>query len=126
MKKTKIIYWILTGLFGAFMLFSAVPDILVTKEAITFMTDHMGYPTYIIGFIGVAKLLGVITIVVPRFPRLKEWAYAGLSIDLLGAAYSQISLGDPLWGVFFTLGVWGVGMASYFLYHKIQRGNATA
>jgi len=90
MKKNKALYWIITGLFSAFMLFSAVPDILVVPEAVTFMS-HMGFPRYFIPFIGVAKLLGVIAILVPGFPQIKEWAYAGLMFDLIGATYSQIA-----------------------------------
>jgi len=90
MKKNKALYWIITGLFSAFMLFSAVPDILVVPEAVTFMS-HLGFPRYFIPFIGVAKLLGVIAILVPGFPQIKEWAYAGLMFDLIGATYSQIA-----------------------------------
>ena len=96
MKKTKIFYWVITVLFSAFMLFSAVPDILVVPDAVKFMTD-LGYPVYIIPFLGVAKLLGIIAILIPGFPQIKEWAYAGLFFDLLGATYSGIAKGgfDP-------------------------------
>jgi len=90
MKKTKAIYWIITGLFSAFMLFSAVPDILSTPDAITFM-NHLGYPNYFVPFIGVAKLLGIIAILIPGFRGVKEWAYAGLAFDLIGATYSVIA-----------------------------------
>jgi hypothetical protein len=90
MKKTNIIYWVITGIFGAFMMFSAIPDILVAPEAVTFITN-LGYPKYLIPFLGVAKALGVIAILTPGFPRLKEWAYAGLFYDLLGATYSGIA-----------------------------------
>jgi hypothetical protein len=92
MKKTKIFYWIITGLFSAFMLFSAVPDILVVPDAVTLMTS-LGYPVYIIPFLGVAKLLGVIAILIPGFPKIKEWAYAGLFFDLIGATYSGLAKG---------------------------------
>jgi uncharacterized membrane protein YphA (DoxX/SURF4 family) len=93
MKKTKIYYWIITGLFSAFMLFSAIPDILVLPEAVKFITD-LGYPAYIIPFLGIAKLLGVIAILIPGFPKIKEWAYAGLFFDLIGATYSAIAKGS--------------------------------
>jgi len=95
MKKTKTIYWIVTGLFCAFMLFSAIPDIMVTPEAVTFITS-LGYPKYFIPFIGVAKLLGVIAILVPGFPNVKEWAYAGFGITFISATIAHISSGDPL------------------------------
>jgi hypothetical protein len=66
------------------------PRIMIVPEAATFMT-HLGYPHYFIPFIGVAELLDVIAILVPGSPRLKEWAYAGLAFDLIGATYSQLS-----------------------------------
>jgi|SRR5579859_30807 len=90
MKKTNIIFWIITGLFAAFILFSSIPDILLTPEAKTFM-GHLGYPDYFTVFIGVMKVLGIIAILVPGFPRVKEWAYAGLFFDLIGATYSLIA-----------------------------------
>jgi uncharacterized membrane protein YphA (DoxX/SURF4 family) len=90
----KIVYWIVTGLMAAFMLMASIPDVLQIPEAVA-VFKHLGYPTYLLPFIGIAKILGVITILVPGFPRLKEWAYAGLVFDLIGALYSHISVGDP-------------------------------
>lgn len=92
MKKTNIYFWVITGLFSAFMLFSAIPDILVSSDAVKFITG-LGYPKYIIPFLGVAKLLGVIAILIPGFPTIKEWAYAGLFFDLAGATYSALAVG---------------------------------
>jgi len=90
MKKTKVLYWIITGLFSAFMLLSSVPDIVSSPDAIKIM-NHLGYPNYFIPFIGVAKLLGIIAILIPGFAGIKEWAYAGLAFDLIGATYSAIA-----------------------------------
>lgn len=95
MKKTKIIYWIFTGLLAALMLLGAIPDIMSTPEAVAIVTTHLGYPLYFIPFIGVAKLLGAVAILIPGFPRIKEWAYAGFVYDLTGAVYSAIAVGDP-------------------------------
>jgi len=117
MKKTKTIYWIFTGLFATFMLLTAIPDILVIPDAVTFM-NHLGYPKYFIPFIGVAKLLGVVAILVPGFPRITEWAYAGLFFDLIGAAYSQVGNGDPVAPVTFMLLPILLGVLSYIYYHK--------
>ena len=72
------------------MLFTAVPDILSSPDAVK-LINHLGYPNYFIPFIGVAKLLGIIAILIPGFPRIKEWAYAGLAFDLIGATYSAIA-----------------------------------
>jgi len=90
MKKYKINFWIVTGLFSAFMLFSAIPNILKTPESMYFMND-LGCPDYFVVFIGVAKLLGVIAILIPEYSRIKEWAYAGLFFDLSGAVFSLIA-----------------------------------
>lgn len=91
MKKDKIVFWTITGLFAAFIALGAIPDILMIDEA-KMVAGHLGYPMYLLPFLGVAKLLGTITILVPKFKTLKEWAYAGLSIDLIGAVYSIVQV----------------------------------
>jgi uncharacterized membrane protein YphA (DoxX/SURF4 family) len=116
MKKTKIIYWIITILFAGFMLFTAIPDIIVIPDAVKFMTD-LGYPMYFIPFIGVAKVLGAIAILIPGFPRIKEWAYAGLIFDLIGAMYSIAAMNGI--GASLPLLIFiAVAFASYYFYHK--------
>jgi DoxX-like protein len=121
MKKTKIIYWIFTGLLAALMLLGSIPDIMSAPDAIAIVTTHLGYPAYFIPFIGVAKLLGVVAILVPGFPRLKEWAYAGFVYDLTGAIYSAIAVGDPAskWLPIF-IGIILIAF-SYIYYHKKQK-----
>jgi len=118
MKKVNILYWVFTGLFAAGMLFSAIPNILVTKDSVDFMTGFLKYPEYIIPFLGVAKLLGVITILIPGFPRLKEWAYAGLLFDLVGAVFSILAVGSPIAGMW-PMALYFIFFAgSYVYYHK--------
>jgi DoxX-like family len=117
MLKTKTLHWIFTGLFAAMMLFSAVPDIILTPEAIKFIT-HLGYPVYFIVFIGIAKALGAIAIVIPGYPRIKEWAYAGLFYDLIAAVYSGIATDGLMIQMTFMLLPFGLGIGSYMLYHK--------
>jgi hypothetical protein len=120
MKKTKTLYWIFTGLFAAMMFFTAIPDILVSPDAVVFMT-HLGYPNYFTPFIGVAKALGVIAILIPGFPRIKEWAYAGLFFDLIGATYSQIATDGFMVPMLFMLIPFALGISSYYFYHKKLR-----
>ena len=123
MKKTKIIYWIITGLFAAFMLFTAIPDIILVPDAIKFMTD-LGYPLYFIPFIGVAKVLGSIAIVIPGFPKIKEWAYAGLIFDLIGAMYSIAATSGIAASAPLLLFI-AFAFASYYFYHKkLKESNA--
>jgi len=117
MKKTKTLFWIITGLFSAFMLFGAIPEILNTKDSVTLM-NHLGYPSYLAPFLGVAKILGIIGILIPGFPRIKEWAYAGFSFDLIGATYSGIGAdGLHLQELFMLIPI-AILVASYILYHK--------
>jgi hypothetical protein len=117
MKNHKRLYWIVTSLMGAFMLMASIPDILRIPQAVEVFT-HLGYPTYLLPFIGVAKTLGIIAVLVPGFRLLKEWAYAGLVFDLIGALYSHLSVGDPpsAWG-FPLVGLILVG-GSYWLYRR--------
>jgi uncharacterized membrane protein YphA (DoxX/SURF4 family) len=117
MKHPKRLYWIVTSLMAAFMLTASIPDILRIPQAVEVFT-HLGYPTYLLPFIGVAKMLGVIAVLAPGFRRLKEWAYAGLVFDLIGALYSHLAVGDPpsAWG-FPSVGLILVA-GSYLLYRR--------
>lgn len=117
MKKINILFWTFTGLFGALMIFSAIPDITLSPEAKAFMTT-LGYPDYFTRFIGVAKVLGVIALLLPISPRLKEWAYAGLAFDLIGAVYSMLCAMPFNIGISFMLLPIGFGTLSYIYFHK--------
>ena len=117
MKKNNIIYWVVTGFFAAFMLFSSVPNLMSSAESLQFL-GHLGYPAYIVPFLGAAKILGAAAILIPGFRRIKEWAYAGLFFDLVGAFYSLISVEGPQPQVLFMLIFIGLLFASYFLWHK--------
>ena len=117
MKTTNRLYWVFTGLFGGFMLFTAIPDILMTPDTVEYI-NILGYPTYLIPFLGVAKTLGVIAILIPGYPRLKEWAYAGLFYDLLGATYSSIALDGLQVQQLFMVLPFTLFTLSYTYYHK--------
>jgi hypothetical protein len=120
MKKTKIAYWIFTILFSLMMLFSAIPDVLSADVAVKSMHDDLGYPLYIIPFVGIAKVLGVVAILVKGYPKIKEWAYAGLFFDLVGATYSIIAIGTPLSSTVVMLLPLALGVLSYVFYSKTQ------
>src|SRR5437764_6004956 len=119
MKKIKIVNYVFTGLFAALMLLSAIPDIFSAADAVKGMHDGLGYPLYFVPFIGVLKALGVFAIVVPDFTKIKEWAYAGLCFDLIGATYSIIASGAPANAVFMILPL-ALALLSYVFYHKYQ------
>src|SRR5262249_51141650 len=108
-------YWIVTGLMVAFMMLGSVPDVLQLQQAVSFIR-HLGYPSYLLPFLGTAKIVGITAVLVPIPRTIKEWAYAGLVIDLTGALYSHLSVGDSVsaWA-FPVIGLVLVG-GSYLLY----------
>jgi len=120
MKKLKIFYWIFTGLLAAGIGVGAIFDAINDPEAVAYITQ-LGYPAYIAPFLGVAKILGVIAILVPGFNRLKEWAYAGIVFDLLGATYSSAAMGYPAMQWSFMFVFIGIVFASYIFHHKILK-----
>ena len=124
MKKTKILYWVFTSLFAFFMLGSAIPDILSSPVAVEGFRQ-MNMPAYLLPFLGIAKTLGVIAILIPGFPRIKEWAYAGLIFDLIGATYSIISSNQPGNPWLFMVLPLLFAFASYYFYHRRLRGVQT-
>lgn len=118
MKRLNLIYWIVTGLFAAFMIFSSVSNVTSSPDAVAFLSDHLGYPAYIIPFLGMAKILGSIAILIPSFRRIKEWAYAGLFFDLSGAFFSILMVDGFEPGSLFMFVFMGFLLGSYFLWHK--------
>ena len=118
MKKLNTWYWIVTVLFAAFMIFSAVPNVMQTPESITFIGNGLGYPTYLIPFIGLAKIVGSVAILVPQFRRIKEWAYAGLFFDLSGAFYSLVAKNGFQPPMLVIVVVIAALFLSYFMWHK--------
>lgn len=94
-KRNKIIYWISTAWLSLGMLSTGVVQLLKTKEETDMMT-HLGYLGYFLTIIGVWKILGVIAVLIPKFPVLKEWAYAGFFFAMSGAVLSHIALSDPV------------------------------
>jgi hypothetical protein len=120
MKKTKIIYWIFTILVIGFLGVGSIFDVISAPEAVAHVT-RIGYPAYLVPFLGVAKILGIVAILIPGFPRLKEWAYAGLFYDLLGATFSHIAFGDTIADWAPMLIGFAVLFGSYIYYHKLRK-----
>jgi uncharacterized membrane protein YphA (DoxX/SURF4 family) len=117
----KAAYWIFTVLCALPMLASGIGFSISVPFAIQGMA-HLGYPLYIIRFLGVAKILGAVAILTGLSRRLKEWAYAGFVFDLIGAAYSHFQSGEgakapgPLIILAFTL-------FSYFYWKRLAGRN---
>ena len=92
MKARSIAYWVTTVLFALAMAGSAFAD-LVHAPPIVEGFGLLGYPLYLTTLLGIWKVLGIVAVLAPRFPRLKEWAYAGFVFELSGAAYSHVAAG---------------------------------
>ncbi len=119
MNKTtiNIIYWISTGLVLAMMLFSAATSFMENPDGAK-MLAAIGYRPYVLHLLAVAKVLGVIAILTPGFPRLKEWAYAGFMFDLIGASYSFYASGFAVKDWIFMPILIALLTCSYIFYHK--------
>ena len=98
-KASKIIYWIGTIWLSLGMLSTAVVQLLKTRDEILMITK-LGYPVYLLTIIGVWKILGGIAILIPKYPLLKEWAYAGFFIAMSGAVVSHLITGDEAKEIF--------------------------
>ncbi|MCY9692243.1 DoxX family protein [Paenibacillus alginolyticus] len=88
-------YWISTILAAGLLFIGGILFIMQGEHQIEEM-KHLGYPVYILTLLGIGRILGSVAIVIPRFPRLKEWAYAGFVIDLIAASASHAYSGDSL------------------------------
>ncbi|HYV45049.1 MAG TPA: DoxX family protein [Myxococcaceae bacterium] len=93
MKGKVVGYWIATALTAVLMGWGGVMDFLNWPTAQEIM-KHLGYPNYVAPMLGAWKILGTIVILAPGLTRVKEWAYAGIVIDLIGAGVSHMMTGD--------------------------------
>ena len=104
-KRNKIIYWISTIWLALGMLSTAAVQLFKGKTGPggVDMITHLGYPVYFLTILGVWKILGVVAVLIPKFPLLKEWAYAGFFFVMSGAVFSHITTGDPVSELFPSL-----------------------
>ena len=98
-KRDKIIYWIATIWLSLGMLSTGIVQLLHTDDEVAMMT-RLGYPIYFLTIIGVWKILGVVAVLIPKFPLLKEWAYAGFFIAMSGAISSHLINGSEAKEIF--------------------------
>src|SRR6476620_12757266 len=97
-KRDKIIYWIATIWLALGMLSTGLVQLFKAKEGQggVDMITHLGYPVYLLTLLAVWKILGVVALLIPKYPLLKEWAYAGFFFVMTGVIYSHIAMGDPV------------------------------
>jgi len=108
-KRNKIIYWISTiwlalGMLstGTLQLFRANAEGTLAPPGVYGIT-HLGYPVYFLTILGIWKILGVVALLIPKFPLLKEWTYAGFFFVMSGAIFSHIAVGDSISEIFPSL-----------------------
>ncbi len=97
-KRNKIIYWTSTIWLALGMLSTGIVQLLKMKEGTGGVDSitHLGYPVYFLTILGIWKILGVVPVLIPKFPLLKEWAYAGFFFAMSGAIFSHIASGDSV------------------------------
>jgi uncharacterized membrane protein YphA (DoxX/SURF4 family) len=112
MKAKKIGYWVSTVVVALLLLSGGVGQVtLLNAEGFT----RLGFPIYFMVLLGVWKLLGGVALLVPRFPRVKEWAYAGIFIDFSGAAVTAAATGSGAGHVIAPIVCIGILFASWAL-----------
>jgi len=94
-KAVKITYWIATLWLSLGMLSTGIVQLFNMKEEIAFILE-LGYPVYFLTILGAWKILGVVAVLIPKSPLLKEWAYAGFFFAMTGAIFSHIAVGNSI------------------------------
>jgi len=119
-KRDKIIYWIATIWLSLGMLSTGMVQLLrmkaegaVAPPGVDGIT-RLGYPIYFLTILGAWKILGVIAILIPKFPLLKEWAYAGFFFIMSGAIFSHIGSGNPMSEIFPSLLLLALTVVSWY------------
>jgi uncharacterized membrane protein YphA (DoxX/SURF4 family) len=123
MKKTKILYWVFTIPILLMMGPGSIPYVTSDAQTVKIIHEQMGYPLYFIPLIGVAKILGSVAMLIPGFPRVKEWVYAGFTFDILAAVISMyLAFGkiDAFGAVFMTV-MLALIAGSYIYHHKLLK-----
>ncbi len=113
-KRNSIIYWVVTAFLAFGMTAGGIQQMLQTG-GYNEIASRLGYPLYLLTILGVWKLLGVIAILIPKFPLVKEWAYAGFFFAMSGAAISHFAAGQPLGDAMPSLVLLLMTVASWYL-----------
>ncbi|HMR15982.1 MAG TPA: DoxX family protein [Mariniflexile sp.] len=121
MKKNKIIFWTATTIIALMEAVMPITTWIFAPEFMTVGTKALGYPDYFAYSLVIAKILGVIAIALPKIPqKLKEWAYAGLTFNLIFAFISHSCVDKNIGYMIMPLVFLGILLVSYIYYQKIQ------
>ncbi|MBO9675201.1 MAG: DoxX family protein [Sphingobacteriaceae bacterium] len=119
MKKLTTWYWIITIIFALMMIMDGFGGI-TQQEAGKEVFKHLGYPMYMLIIVGVAKLLGAVSILQNKYTVIKEWAYAGFAINFIGAFVSRAFVGDGVSLLIPPLVALVIMFIPYILWKKLQ------
>lgn len=115
-KTGTITYWVSTLWLSLGMVSTGIGQLFnLPGQGGSDMLSHLGYPSYLLTLLGIWKMLGVIAVLIPKFPLLKEWTYAGFFFLMSGASYSHIAKGDPIIEIFPSLLLLVLTIVSWYL-----------
>ena len=122
-KRNKIIYWIATIWLALGMVSTGAIQLLKQKDGTGGVDSiiHLGYPVYLLTILGVWKILGAIALLIPKYPLLKEWAYAGFFFVMSGALFSHIAVGDPVSEIFPSVLLLALIVVSWYLRPVVRK-----
>jgi hypothetical protein len=129
-KRNKIIYWISTVWLATGML--ATGALQLSKQQAegslappgVYGITHLGFPVYFLTILGVWKILGVIALLIPKFPLLKEWTYAGFFFIMTGAIISHIACSDTFKDIYPSLLLLIMTVISWYFRPEERRFNS--
>src|SRR5438309_2964415 len=116
-KRTKIIYWITTGLLAMFTL---VGSLFMNSQMAIEGTRHLGLPEWFRWELNIGHLIGGILLILPVGKRIKEWVYVAFGIDYISAVIAHVSIDGPVLGSFEPIVTLVLLIVSYTCYHKIK------
>ena len=122
-KRNAIIYWIATLWLALGMTSTGIVQLIHQKEQTDFILQ-LGYPSYFLTLLGICKLLGVVAILVPKYPLVKEWAYAGFFFCMTGAIYSHLATGYSMNELFPALLLLSLTLVSWY-FRPAERKTST-
>ena len=112
-KRNKIIYWIATLWLALGMVSTGIVQFLKMKDEVDVIT-RLGYPLYFLTILSIWKFLGVVAVLIPKFPLVKEWAYAGFFFAMSGAMFSHLASGGPVKDIFPSLLLIALTVVSWY------------
>jgi uncharacterized membrane protein YphA (DoxX/SURF4 family) len=121
MNARPIAFWTATALIGSETLAGGITDLIHGRESVVAgrpvvdVVTQLGYPVYVLRILGILKVAGAVVLFLPRLPRLKEWAYAGVTFELTGAAASHVLRGNGARDVLTCLILTAFAVASWAL-----------